>query len=187
MPGRERAAYKKQLLVLSSEAGFPAEAPEVAGYFGRMSGLPPGLPGGGITGVLPASGVGARICGSTPGGGHSTPSDLASLLPSGSLACPVVVPGSLLGRGRTDFASGAQSSADAVAVGAGGVVGEGGACAAAPCTEAINAKVRRSACFVMWRKRTSRALVPYVHINDFALCDNGSARNAPSAASDDAR
>ena len=53
-------------------------------YFGRIVGSPPGLPGGGITGVLPASGVGARISGSTPAGGHSTPSERANLSPSGS-------------------------------------------------------------------------------------------------------
>ena len=47
-------------------------------YFGRTEGSPPGLPGG-ITGVLPPSGVGARISGSTPAGGHSTPSERASL------------------------------------------------------------------------------------------------------------
>jgi hypothetical protein len=130
-------------------------------YFGRTSGLPPGLPGGGITGVLPASGgVGARISGSTPGGGHNTPSDLASLSPSGSAACPVVVPGSLFGRRMADFAFGAQSSAEAVAVGGGGVVTVGGACAAAPCTDAINANENKSACFVMRRERTARALVP---------------------------
>src|SRR5438876_2017716 len=53
-------------------------------YFGRRLGSPPGLPGGGITGVLPVSGVGARISGSTPAGGHITPSDFASLSPSDS-------------------------------------------------------------------------------------------------------
>jgi len=54
-------------------------------------GLPPGLPGGGITGVVsPVSGVGARIPGSTSEGGHSTPLDFASLSPNGSLDCPVV-------------------------------------------------------------------------------------------------
>ena len=57
--GCERAAYKKQVLVLSSKARFPAETLEMISYFGRMSELPPGLPGGGITGVLPPSGVGA--------------------------------------------------------------------------------------------------------------------------------
>jgi len=33
-------------------------------YFGRIVGSPPGLPGGGMTGILPVSGVGARISGS---------------------------------------------------------------------------------------------------------------------------
>ena len=37
-------------------------------YFGWAFGLPPGLPGGGITGVLPASGVGAFIPLSMSGG-----------------------------------------------------------------------------------------------------------------------
>jgi hypothetical protein len=71
------------------------------GYFGLKLGLPPGLPGGGITGVLPASGVGARISGSTPAGGHSTPSDFASLSLSGS---PADVPsGAIVPRGGTGF------------------------------------------------------------------------------------
>src|SRR5690349_16159674 len=61
------------------------------GYFGLTDGSPPGLPGGGITGVLPLGRVGARISGSTPAGGHSTPSDLASLSPSEEATCPVVV------------------------------------------------------------------------------------------------
>src|ERR1700682_1100464 len=59
-------------------------------YFGRIVGSPPGLPCGGMTGILPVSGVGARISGSTPVGGQSTPSDLASLSLSGS-ACGAVV------------------------------------------------------------------------------------------------
>jgi hypothetical protein len=36
--------------------------------------LPPGLPGGGITGILPAFGVGALMAGSTLGG-QMTPLD----------------------------------------------------------------------------------------------------------------
>ena len=101
MPRPERAAYKKQVLGLSSKpAGSllgPVESDHLpalqsALYFGRTVGSPPGLPGGGITGVLPASGVGARISGSTPVGGHNTPSDFASLSPSGSARWPVVVP-----------------------------------------------------------------------------------------------
>jgi hypothetical protein len=152
--------------VLSSKARFPAEMPEMPCYFGRMSGLPPGLPGGGITGVLPASGVGAWISGSTPAGGHSTPSDLVSLSAKGSLACPVVVPSGETGTVPRDGAAaiGAQLAANSVggadAIGCDGVVAEGGAWAAAPCTETISPKVRRSACFVIRRKRTRRALVP---------------------------
>ena len=42
-----------------------------------MLGSPPGLPGGGMTGVLPVSGVGNLISGSMPGGGQITPSDCA--------------------------------------------------------------------------------------------------------------
>jgi len=56
--------------------------PGIPGYFGRTDGSPPGLPGGGITGVLPMFGAGARMSGSTPVGGHRTPSDLANLSPS---------------------------------------------------------------------------------------------------------
>jgi len=44
-----------------------------------------------MTGILPVSGVGARISGSTPVGGQSTPSDLASLSLSGSARGSVVV------------------------------------------------------------------------------------------------
>jgi hypothetical protein len=79
-----------------------AQVPAKRCYFGRIVGSPPGLPGGGITGILPPSGVGARISGSTPEGGHNTPSDLASLSPSGSLDWPVVVPpGAIVPRGAT--------------------------------------------------------------------------------------
>jgi hypothetical protein len=60
------------------------EAPQRGIYLGRIDGSPPGLPGGGMTGILPVLGVGARISGSTPVGGQSTPSDFASLSLSGS-------------------------------------------------------------------------------------------------------
>ena len=67
-----------------------------------MLGSPPGLPGGGMTGILPVSGVGNVICGSTAGGGHITPSDCARRLlrlsggvagSSGSPSPVVTVPG----------------------------------------------------------------------------------------------
>src|SRR5271168_5023986 len=135
--------------------------PELWSYFGRTLGLPPGLPGGGITGVLPASDVGARISGSTPAGGHSTPLDLASLSAKGSLACPVVVPsGGTMSVPRDGAdAIGAQLAANSVgradAMGCDGLVTEGGAWAAAPSTQTINPKTRRSRCFVMQGKRPS--------------------------------
>ena len=45
-------------------------------YFGLIDGLPPGVPGGGMTGMLSPEGGGVRfICGSTPGGGVTTPPD----------------------------------------------------------------------------------------------------------------
>jgi hypothetical protein len=47
-------------------------------HFGRKVGSPPGLPGGGMTGILPASGVGALMAGSTSGG-QMTPSVCSSL------------------------------------------------------------------------------------------------------------
>src|SRR5450756_1229681 len=75
--------------------------------------------------------AGARISGSTPAGGHNTPSDFASLSPSGSLRWPVVVPsGAMVPCCGTDWV-GAQalSRAGAGAVWACGVTGAGGACA----------------------------------------------------------
>src|SRR4051812_6254891 len=80
-----------------------------------MLGSPPGLPGGGITGVLPVSGVGNRMSGSTAGGGQITPSDCASrplrLSGAGAGLCgspsPVVaVPGA---PGGTDGEQGADA------------------------------------------------------------------------------
>ena len=143
-------------------------------YFGRTLGSPPGLPGGGITGVLPASGVGARISGSTPAGGHRMPSDFASLSPSGSAVRPVVEPsGMIVPRGGTGRI-GAQSLARAGAGGAvwaGGVVGEGGACAFAR-PAAITAHNRVSARF-MRGKRSARAEVPRKIFGTFRTCDSG--------------
>jgi hypothetical protein len=121
------------------------------GYFGRTEGSPPGLPGGGITGILPPSGVGARISGSMPAGGHSTPSDLASLSPSGSVRWPVVVPsgadvlgwaGCCIGEQLLDLAGAGG------AVWAGGVTGEGGACASTTAGPAISTQERRSDCLI---------------------------------------
>ena len=62
------------------EAGAP--------HFGWRFGSPPGLPGGGITGVRPPPTGGTAIPGSTPAGGHITPLDSESCSLSGRF--PVV-------------------------------------------------------------------------------------------------
>jgi hypothetical protein len=180
---RERAAYKKPLLGLSSKPRLPYQVPGFS-YFGLKLGLQPGLPGGGITGVLPASGVGARISGSTPAGGHNTPPDLASLSPSVSPAWPVVEgSGAIVPRGGTALV-GAQSLALAAgAVSAGGVVGAGGACAIAASAEATNRQETRNACFFMRGERRLRKVVPPRMITVFRSCESGSAKNVPLAAS----
>ena len=127
-----------------------------------MVGSPPGLPGGGITGILPALGVGARISGSTPEGGHKTPSDFASLSPSGSARCPVVVPsdGPVFWDGRIGAQPPAGAGVAGVAVWAGGVAGTGGACALAISGTVISIQDRKRACLIMPGKRSSRADVP---------------------------
>src|SRR6185437_553363 len=126
---------------------------QISRYLGRIVGSPPGLPGGGITFMGPVSGVGARIAGSTPAGGHSTPSDCASLSPNGACAWPTVAPfGAILPCGVVWV--GAQPvarSGDDGAVCAGGVAGTGGACAAAAPDTAISAHDRKSAGFIVMR------------------------------------
>lgn len=120
---------------------------------GRTLGSPPGLPGGGITGVLllPVLGVGARIAGSTLLGGHNTPSDLASLSPSGSLVRPVVDPFDVIAPCPV-LCVGAQLAlarvADGGAVCAGGVVGVGGACAKATLEPAVAKAAMKSVCLM---------------------------------------
>jgi len=147
MPRSERAAYKKQALDLSSKPAPSIKRLQNCAYFGRTVGSPPGLPGGGITGLSPVSGVGARISGSMPGGGHNTPSDLANLSPSGSARWPVVVPsGATVPRCGTGCV-GAHSLARATAGGAvwgGGVAGAGGACALATPDAAISTHERKN-------------------------------------------
>src|SRR5262245_44265392 len=48
-------------------------------HFGWMDWSPPGLPGGGMTGIGPPGGVGCLISGSTCSGGQITPPERASL------------------------------------------------------------------------------------------------------------
>jgi hypothetical protein len=54
-----------------------AERSPRVSYFGRTLGSPPGLPGGGITGIFPVSGAGVFIPGSTFGGQITPPSSLS--------------------------------------------------------------------------------------------------------------
>jgi hypothetical protein len=134
-----------------------------AAYFGRIEGSPPGLPGGGITGVLPVSGVGARISGSTPEGGHITPSDLASLSPSGSLdERPTVDPSGVVAPAA--FGIGAQLAGRADEGGAvccGGVATVGGCCArTAPSDAASTHVISNAGVILMLTERTPRADVP---------------------------
>jgi hypothetical protein len=117
--------------------------------------------------VLPTSGGGARISGSTPEGGHITPSDLASLSPNGSPARPTVelsgmaLPVVLLG------AIGAQLAERAGAGGAvgccAGLAGSGGFCALAMPQDISKAHDAIIARLVhMRKKRLWRADVPQV-------------------------
>src|SRR5260370_42357177 len=161
-----------------------------------------------MTVLLPVAGVGARISGSTPAGGHTAPLDLASLSPSGSLVWPVVWPsGAIVPRGGTGCI-GAQlvvRAGGGGAVWAGGADGVGGACALTAPQAAISTHERRSECFILMPgKRSARAEVPRKKPHrlapragrgrrrtrfrgNFRICGSGSAKNAPSAASVGAR
>jgi hypothetical protein len=107
----------------------------------------------------PASGAGARMAGSTPEGGHSTPFDFANFSPSD---WPVVDPcGAAVPRGG----AGAQSIDAGGAGGAvctGGVAGDNGACArVTPHSASSSAIDGNKECIIrMKRKRFLRALVP---------------------------
>ena len=114
--------------------------------------------------MLPASGVGARISGSTPAGGHNTPSDFANLSPSGSARWPVVLPcGAMVprcGTGRIGVQSFVRAGG---AVCAGGVAGAGGACALAAPGAANSTHQRKNECFLrMQGKRPAGAEVPHI-------------------------
>ena|SRR5215213_2155503 len=78
--GERVCAERGQLapLPLLQELSRPrrSSSATVRGYFGSTSRLPPGLPGGGITGVVPGSGSGGRawgISGAMSLGGRITP------------------------------------------------------------------------------------------------------------------
>jgi hypothetical protein len=154
---RERAAYKEPQSALSSKAGGPNW-----GYFGRTFGSPPGLPGGGITGILPVSGAGARIAGSMLDGGHNTPSDWASLSPSSPPPARPTVECSVLFVPSGDI--GAQllkSCGGGGAVCCAGVALVGGACANATAGLTSSTHERSSVGFIlMQRKRAKGRAVP---------------------------
>lgn len=154
-------------------------------YFGRTDVAPPGLPGGGITGVLPVSGVGARISGSTPAGGQSTPSDLASLSPSGSARWPAEPPGSTVPCGLVRVGTQFVDGRGGVAVGAGGVA-VGGACAKAALEQARRAARKIDRFISMVTKRNSGPDVPGQNAA-VRTCGSGSAKNDPMVRSDGAR
>lgn len=101
-------------------------------------------------GVLPTSGVGARISGSTPLGGQSTPLPAASRSDSGAEsdgAWPVVTPERAFGLGNLLGAQSVLPSGWAwIAVGGGGVTGVAGAwaCAIVGATSTALASAARS-------------------------------------------
>lgn len=170
------------------------------------------VPGGGITGVLPPSGVGARICGSTSEGGHRTPPDCARRSVScGPAPCPVVVP-----FGAIVLSSGTASVGEQLFFGRAmfsgavlwpGVDGDGGACANASVDPAITHTAVRSEKRRIQEKRARRAGVPSHKATDWNFrlialssrepaptslktlnaCDSGSTKNAPSGPSAGAR
>ena len=104
---------------------------------------------------------------------------------------PVVVPSGAARLGSCGCGIGEQLATRAGcggAVWAGGVVGAGGACALAIPGTAISRHERKSDWFIrMGRKRPARAGVPLKSAARFTICGNGSAKNAPSAASGGAR
>jgi hypothetical protein len=163
-PCCERAAYKKPSEGMSSNPGRHSQKPASADYFGLTEGSPPGLPGGGMTGVLPVLGVCAGIAGSIPGGGQSTPSDLASLSPKGSRLCPVVVAsGAIVPWDGTGCVC--AQPFEPLAVGGGTISVDGlaadGACAATAPQPAIHRQVMaRTGLIHMDRQRRSRPDVP---------------------------
>jgi hypothetical protein len=110
---------------------------------------------------VPVSGVGARISGSTPDGGHSTPSDLASLSPSGSWDWPTVESRGAFAPPEPIRSQLVGSCGGGGAVCCEGVAGVGGDCAIASADVASNAQTINSERFVCMRTQPrSEASVP---------------------------
>ena len=103
------------------------------------------------------------MAGSTLDGGHSVPSDLASLSPNASPDWPVVAPSFLLVFVPVLSGIGAQldgCEAAGVAVWAGGVAGEAGACACAALASINTQEAAMRDFVVMAGKRASPRAVP---------------------------
>ena len=97
-------------------------------YFGTRLGSPPGVPGGGITGVMPPPTGGTEMPGSTPAGGQITPfeRDSSSLKLVLAVVSPAVGGGnppllrwqSAVGEGENNGGVGRSGCADAVVIAA---------------------------------------------------------------------
>ena len=113
----------------------------IAAYFGLIDGSPPGLPGGGITGVLPASGCRGAHFGIDAGGRAQHAVGLRELVAE---RLAFLAGGLAVGHGAgPPFSIGAQFAGRFGAGGAvccAGVAGDGGACATAEPAEASNMK-----------------------------------------------
>src|ERR1700742_3434345 len=84
-PARARNA------VISESGHFSEPQLQKGSHFGMIFGSPPGVPGGGMTGVVPPPTAGAAMPGSTPAGGQMMPFDRDSRSARSTL--PVVSPG----------------------------------------------------------------------------------------------
>ena len=131
------------------------------------------------------------FAGSTPAGGHNTPSDLRQFvaerlvaLPGGRALparwCPAAPAASARNRSVRAGAGGA--------VWAGGVAGVGGACALAAPDAAIRTQAEKERVFDPHARENGLPARRFRSgTADFRICGSGSAKNAPSAASGGAR
>jgi hypothetical protein len=142
-----------------------------------------------MTALSPSGGVGARISGSTPGGGQITPSDRASLSPNGSPDRPVVWLCGAIVPSRGAACVGTQFPSLTAADGA-AREGAAGNCASAAAgrSASIPAKIVR---FMHMGFKTKQCRTGSDMRYDpqtqrsrgISLCDNASAKSAPSEAS----
>ena len=143
-------------------------------YCGRTFGSPPGVPGGGITGMVaapPVSGGGWTMSGSTPGSaGAITPSERSSSSPSGTPVSGVVVGGSsgVVARGVFSCTSGGAGGSG-LSVCARASVGRDP-------TEATSRAAPTSHCRKGWHRSISS--ISPVTTNARSLCPRRSTRRA---------